>query len=374
LAISGNGERFVSRHEIDYPLDFAPFKVVPYALGEFYHVGEDLQGDDLQRTYGQFGVRASIPFWIADPSIRDPIFNLNGLAHKVVFDVEAYHADANQSLDELPLYDELDDDSIEEFRRRLFFAPFGGELAGMYYMPTAFGAPSTIDPRFDPRFYALRSGLGGWVTSPSAEIADDLTAVRFGMRHRLQTKRGPFGQERIVDWITFESNTTWFPEDGRDNFGEPLGMSNYDFRWHLGDRFSILSDGAADFFHDGLRTASLGMLLSRPERGNAYLGIRTIGGVVEANVITASINYRTSPKWILSASTSVDLADTGNIGQSFYASRIGESLIATIGTTVDESKDNVGFSFLVEPRFLPTLSTAARTGIAIPPAGAFGLE
>ena len=37
-----------------------------------------------------------------------------------------------------PLYDELDDDSIEEFRRRLFFSPFGGEsAAGLYYIPGA---------------------------------------------------------------------------------------------------------------------------------------------------------------------------------------------------------------------------------------------
>ena len=80
--------------------------------------------------------------------------------------------------------------------------------AGRYYIP---GAPSFIDPKFDPRFYALRSGLQGWVTSPSTEIADDLAAVRLGMRHRLQTKRGPLGEERIVDWITFDSNATWFP-------------------------------------------------------------------------------------------------------------------------------------------------------------------
>ena len=100
----------------------------------------------------------------------------------------------------------------KRFRRRLFFSPFGGGLAGMYYIP---GAPSFIDPKFDPRFYALRSGLQGWVTSPSTEIADDLTAVRMGMRHRLQTKRGPLGEERIIDWLTFDSNATWFPD------GEP---------------------------------------------------------------------------------------------------------------------------------------------------------
>ena len=71
---------------------------------------------------------------------------------------------------------------------------------------------------------------------------------------------------------------------------------------------------------------------------------------------------------------SIDLGNSGNIGQSFSVSRIGESLIATVGANVDESKDNVGFSFLIEPRFLPKLNVTRRTGIEIPPAGAYGLE
>ena len=67
-------------------------------------------------------------------------------------------------------------------------APLGTVL---YYVP---GSPSTIDPKFDPRFYALRYGLQDWVTSPSDEIADDLAAVRVGMHHRLQTKHGRAGR------------------------------------------------------------------------------------------------------------------------------------------------------------------------------------
>jgi hypothetical protein len=170
-----------------------------------------------------------------------------------------------------------------------------------------------------------------------------------GMRHRLQTKRGAPGTERIIDWLTFDANATWFPMENRDNAGADVGLIDYDLRWHLGDRFSILSDGAADTFGDGLRTVSIGMLLNRPERGNAYFGFRTIGGPFEAHVLSATLNYRMSPKWI-------------------------GSLIATIGGHIDESKDNVGVSFLVEPRFLPTLNVTRRTGIEIPPVGAYGLE
>jgi len=360
--ISGEGERFVTRQELDYPIDLAPLKIVPYALGELGHWGQDLEGDDIQRAWGQLGVRASIPFWAADPTIRDPLFNLNGLAHKVVFDMEASYADSNRDLTEFPLYDEIDDVSITEFRRLLYFSPFGGT------------PPIDGNPKFDPRFYALRTGIQNRVAGPSYEIADDLSAVRFGMRHRLQTKRGAPGEERIIDWMTFDSNATWFPDDGRDNFGEPIGLIDYDFRWHIGDRFSILSDGAADTFGDGLRTVSIGGMINRPATGNAYLGFRTIGGPFEANVILATLNYRFGPKWVTSANTSVDLGNAGNVGQSLYVSRVGESLIATVGTYYSESQDNLGVSFLVEPRFLPTLSVTRRTGIEIPPVGAYGLE
>lgn len=54
--------------------------------------------------------------------------------------------------------------------------------------------------------------------------------------------------------------------------------------------------------------------------------------------------------------------------------RIGESLLMTVGVNVDSSKDNVGFNFSLEPRFLPNLRLTKVTGIDVPPAGAMGLE
>lgn len=371
-AIDGNGERLVTRQEIDLPIDLSPFKVVPFALGEAAHWGADLNGNDIQRLYFNTGIRASIPFWAVNPEIRDPLFNLNGLAHKVVFDVEASYADANQNYDEFPLYDEIDDDSIEDFRRRLFFSPFGGALAGTFYDPTA--VPVFIDPKFDPRYYLIRSNTQRWVTSPTTELVEDLALVRMGMRHRLQTKRGGPATQHIVDWLTFDANISYFPEAERDNFGYDLGLADYDLRWHLGDRFSIVSDGAADFFGDALRTASIGMVINRPERGNAYLGYRSIHGPFTADVLLANFNYRFGPKWIGAVSTSIDLGEAGNIGQSLNFSRIGESLIMTLGANYDQSKDNIGFAFTLEPRFLPRNSVTRRTGIDIPPAGAYGLE
>jgi hypothetical protein len=354
-----DGERLITRQEIDLPIQLGGVKVVPFALGELARWGEALDGDSLDRAYVNAGVRASVPLWAVYPNVRDPLFNLNGLAHKVVFDGQLSYADASANFDELPLYDPLDDISIVEFRRRLA----SGALP-----------PTIVDDKFDPRRYALRWGLQDWVTSPSAEIADDLVAMRMGVRQRWQTKRGPAGNQHIVDWLTLDMNATYFPDASRDNFGQELGLLDYDLRWHLGDRFTILSDGFADVFGSGLKTVSGGVLLNRPTLGNAYLGVRSINGPVTSNVLMSSFSYRLSEKWITTAGAAYDFESTGNIGQSFTITRIGESFNVTAGFNVDSSKDNFGVGLQVEPRFLPKSRLASTTGIEVLPAGAMGLE
>jgi hypothetical protein len=359
VRISGNGERLVTRQEIDFPFSLGSVKVVPFALGELAHWGEVRDGSDLQRAYVHTGVRASVPFWAVFPTAHSSLMNIHGLAHKVVFDTEFSYADSTRNLDQLTLYDPLNDTSITEYRRRLL-------------SPNTL--PTVIGPKFDPRSWAFRSGMQGWVTSPTTEIADDLMALRMGMRHRWQTKRGMPGRRHIIDWLTLDTNATWFPKADRDNFGQDFGLVNYDLRWHLGDRFTIVSDGAADFFGDGLRTVSGGVLMNRPTRGNAYLGVRGISGPITSNAVLGNFNYRMSPKWLATASASLDLSDSGNIGQGYSITRIGESLLVTVGIYGNTGQDVVGVNFLVEPRFLPNLQLTRKTGIEIPPAGAFGLE
>jgi hypothetical protein len=81
-----------------------------------------------------------------------------------------------------------------------------------------------------------------------------------------------------------------------------------------------------------------------------------------------------SPKWVSTLGSSIDLGNTGNIGQSFSLTRVGESLLVTLGMNFDQSKDNVGVTFLIEPRFLPRTRLSGLPGLEIPAAGAYGLE
>jgi len=281
-----------------------------------------------------------------------------------VFQTDLFFAEADKNLDQFPLYDRVDDNAVIHFRRRFIDDTFGGTP----------GVDDAAPLRFDERFYALRTGMQQWVTAPVPEIADDLMTFQFGALQRWQTKRGIPGNQRIVDWITLDTEATYFPKGDRDNYGEDFGLINYGFRWHVGDRLTLVSDGYADTFADGLRRFTLGGYISRPERGSLYLGFRSLEGPISSNVIVGSFSYRMSPKWLVTAGTVTDFGSAGNIGQRFELTRIGESFLLSCGFNVDTSRNSVGIGFAIEPRFLPLTRRGAIGGVQIPPAGARGLE
>ncbi len=360
--VNVQGVRAGTRQELDFPIQAGPAKIVPYVLGDVTYWQQALDGNDLLRGYGQLGMKASLPFWRVDPTIQSTLWNVNGLAHKVTFDVDAFFAQSSQDLDELALYDQIDDDAQEDFRRRFAFNTFGiipGE---------------NVPLRFDERYMALRSGMQNNVTAPSTEIADDLAVVKFGARQRWQTKRGVPGYERIIDWITLDVEATYFPKAERDNFNSDFGMMDYDFRWHVGNRFTLVSDGFFDFFSQGLRTASFGMNYGRPRVGNLYLGYRAIEGPISSNVVTATAVYRMSEKWGVKGLSQVDFGETGTIGQALSFVYIGESFLWQFGVNADLARDNVGFRFGFEPRFTKRSRIFNPGGVGVGPAGSRWLE
>ena len=53
---------------------------------------------------------------------------------------------------------------------------------------------------------------------------------------------------------------------------------------------------------------------------------------------------------------------------------IGESSLIRVGMNVDESRDNIGVQFAIEPRFMASSRLGRIGGGQIPPAGSQGLE
>jgi len=334
--LSAEGLVFSTRHEIDAPFQLGPVKATPYALGEYGFWSEGVSASDVGRLYGRLGLRLNLPVWKVDSNVESRTWYLNGLAHKMNFVVDASVSDADQNYDDLVLYDQIDDWQIQEFRRRYSVTTFDG----------------SIPLRFDERYYAIRQGLlAGNVTSPSPELADDLQLVRLGWNNRWQTKRGPAGNRRVVDWIKFDAGLNLYPND-EENFGEIPGLLDYDASWLVGDRFAVLSSGLYDVWGTGQKITRVGFQRRRPGLSSVYLGVDRLYGPIDSTYLNFALAYRTSEKWGIGFNASYDLSEGHNIGQNLTVSRVGESFVVTVEASRNESQDNWGLNLQIEPIFL----------------------
>ena len=174
------------------------------------------------------------------------------------------------------------------------------------------------------------------------------------------------------------TDVTLFPNPNRDNFGQVVGLLDYDFRWHVGDRTTVVSDGYFDFFAQGAAsTATVGMFSNRPPRGSIYMGFRSLEGPISSNVLATSYSYRMSPKWMSTFGTTFDFVAGRNIGQNFTITRIGESFLVSFNINVDTSKNNVGANLMITPRFMQGRlngMSGMTPGMTVPAAGVYGLE
>ena len=272
-------------------------KVVPYALANLPIGAKILNGERIQRAYGQLGIRSSLPFWSVDPNVHSTLWNVNGIAHKV----------DSTPISRIPI--RIKTWKISPSTTKSMTTTF--KLSAAVWASKSITIPCRAQRVqraarcMTNGFYAVRRGSQDWVTGPT-EIADDLTVVRLGAEQRWQTKRGMPGQQHIIDWITLDTNMEIFPKP-EENFDQTAGMFDYDFHWFMGDRLTMLSYGGFDFFTGGQRwTTERRAFSHRPPRGSIFLGFNTFEGPISSEVITASYTYRMTQKWLSTFGTSFD--------------------------------------------------------------------
>ncbi len=354
LSYEGNSQGFVmgKRGEMSAPFNVGPVRVVPYFLGEAAYWGQDYSGNALTRFYYSPGTRASLEFWRSYPGVQSDLFNLNGLAHKMVFDADYSWSYADQPLSIIPQVNAFDDNAQEQFRRRLIFNTFGLTPSPL--------TPAAVPPTFDPRYYALREGAAHDVSSPYNELVGTQQVARLGWRHRLQTKVGAPNAQRIKDWMTLDLDVSYFPDPSRDNFGQYFGLYGARYNWYVGDRTTINATSYFDTFAQAQSLWSLGVISQRTQRGSVYLATRQVrtGDYQTSNILTASFNYTMSPKWMASVGTAYDLALHSDLGQSVTLTRVGADFLVMFGASIQPLRQNTGFTMMIQPRFVQSMGSA----------------
>ena len=263
------------------------------------------------------------------------------------------------------MQDDLDDNTYEFVRRYLAITSFTGGILPFPY---------------DPRHYILRSMLSP--ITGTTDVQASINSVQLGIHQRLQTKRGPLGKKRIVDFMTLDAGTTYFPTAARDDFGVPWGQTMYNYQWYLGDRTSIVSQGWFEFWKlvgssplsssslvngynpNGLNVITTGINLMRPPGSNIYLGYTIIdSGPIKTSALNASIQYWLSPKWYGTFSTSYDFGDAVDLGAMFTFTRIGADYLTTVGLSVDPQRMSYQFAVQITPRMSPAFRMGSNAAL-----------
>jgi hypothetical protein len=364
--------RFYTNHELDMPLNLGNIiRITPYLQGQAVGWTNQLASPtshavdgSLGRVWGAAGAHAEITAWKIYPWVDSELWNVHGLNNKVSFYADGRAAFSNVNLNQIAVQDDLDDNTYEFTRRYFAITNYtGGILPGPY----------------DPRHLILRRALSP--ITGSTDVQGTINTVKLGVHQRLQTKRGPEGRRRIVDYMTLDAYTTFFPTPSRDNFGKPFGQSMYNWQWFIGDRTSIVSSGWFEFFNlvgskpltnytvrgndpFGLNTITSGFSISRPPRGNLYLGYTVIDtGTLKTSAMSASVSYWMSPKWYGTYSTSYDFGNGILLASTFSFTRIGADYITSIGLTVDPQRQNYsGFAVQIVPRLNPNMRLSNSAG------------
>ena len=364
--------RFYTSHELDMPLNIGNVvRFVPYVQGQAVGWTDQLGGGPLGhlptgamgRYWGAAGLRGEFTAYKPYPTVESDLWNIHGLNNKISLFFDARAAQSNVKLNNIAVQDDLDDNTYEYVRRYLAITSFTGGILPFPY---------------DPRHLILRQTLSP--ITGTTDVQASIETINLGVHQRLQTKRGPKGRRRIVDYMTLDASTTYFPYSARDNFGTPWGQAMYNWQWYIGDRTSIVSAGWFDFFKlvgstplasnvagynpNGLNIITSGISISRPPRSNVYLGYSIIDtGPIKTSALNLSFSYWLSPKWFGTFSESYDFGNAVSLGSMFAFTRVGADYLTTIGLAVDPQRGSYNFGLQVTPRLGPGINRA-RAGMS----------
>jgi hypothetical protein len=362
--------RFYTNHELDAPLNFGNIlRVVPYLQGQAVGWDRQINNAAMGRVWGAAGARAEVMAWKVYPWAESELMNVHGFNHKINLEADFRAAYANQNLNAIGVQDDLDDNTYEAVRRYLALTNYaGGLLPGQY----------------DPRHLILRRTLSP--ITGTTDIQGSMTTLHVGLHQRLQTKRGPEGKRRVVDYITLDLDTTYFPDASRDNFGKPFGQNMYNFNWFLGDRTSIQSYGWFEFWtlggqpiyntninrHNdpfGLNVITSGVNLMRPPRGQVFIGYSIIdSGPLNTSAMNVSASYWLSPKWYGTYASMYDFGNAILLSAMFSLTRVGADYLTSVGLTVDPQRSINGvpsmmFAIQISPRLSPNVKLGNGVGL-----------
>ena len=183
--------------------------------------------------------------------------------------------------------------------------------------------------------------------------------------------------------MTFDLDTTYFPQAARDDFGKPFGQNTYLWQWFIGDRTSILSYGWFEFWklggvplytatarHNdtrfGLSVVTTGINISRPPRGNVFIGYTVLNTGADQHVgVEPDDELLDEPQVVsLPRAGRTTSATRSRSAKNLTVTRIGADYLTTVGIAGDPLRQAYTFAFTITPRLGPGIRAGSSGGLS----------
>lgn len=299
------------RSEVDVPIKLGSVNLVPYAMGRATYWDDSPWKGPVDRVLGQLGVRTGTQFWRVFQDATSKLLDVTGVRHILRPEATAWLSGGNRDSRELHPFD-----------------------------------------------YGIES-------------IDDFYGASLALRNTWQTKRGPLGQQRTVDWIKFDIELNVF--GNQPKFELPIGRfydyrpensiaRNHvrtDFQYRISDTTAILSetnwdlnDGSADLF-------DVSYAVERTPRFSYFVGYRRIHDT-NSNLVGGGANYELNEKHRIAVRGYYDL-DRGET-HSFDVSIIRKwpRWYTALTFQLDKIEEDFSVGLSVWPEGAPNVAVGSR--------------
>jgi len=288
------------RQEVDAPVMLGPVKIVPYVTGRGTYWDDIPNEGGLVRGWAQAGAGASLDVWRIHEGVQSEFWDLHRMKHVIT--------------------------------------PYGA----------IFGSWTNVDDM--TRVYSFTPGIETQIQRLAGGVV--------GVRQLWQTKRGPEGNRRTVDWLRFDLSAAAFddadtnlPADGRfllsrPEYSFPRNAVNAELAWNLSDANVLLADANYDMDTGRLGRGSIGLAVTRNPRLSYYLGLRHVRAA-NSSVATLGLKYQISRKYTFSAFEQYDLDFQGGRNEATSLSIVRKLSRSFLAFTVVYDRAFDRFTFVV---------------------------
>jgi len=242
----------------------------------------------------------------------------------------------------------------------------------------------------------------------SDSVVEQRDVLNIGISQRLQTRRGPAGEQRTVDWMRLDTDFTWVSDSDRANtsgpdrfiwnrpivplrvlsapdifhgdliaplhrfemYGPRRNYFGADYIWRLSDTSAILSDMYFDMQSSVVQQFNIGFSHLRWPNLAFYIGSRYLRrvevlGEKGSNAFTFAATYVLDPRYTLVFSQQFDFDYGENIRSDITLIRRYHRVYCGLTYSADESLDRQAIVFSIWPQGVPELAIGQRRYMGI---------